>query len=76
MAAINGSAITAEVVPDGKVIDFIDGKVRPDTPVEYVRQNVERSLVLEYTYPRGLMRVEYGFKSGSRRPRLDGSDLP
>ena len=62
---------TAEVVPDGKVIDFIDGKLRNKTPEEYVRQNVEESLVLEYKFPREYMRVEYAIKSGSRRPRLD-----
>jgi type I restriction enzyme M protein len=62
---------TAEVVPDGKVIDFIDGKLRSKTPEEYVRQNVEESLVLEYKFPRENMRVEYGIKSGSRRPRVD-----
>lgn len=60
-----------ETVPDGKVIDFIDGKLRRKTPEEYVRQNVEESLVLEYKFPRDAMRVEYSIKSGSRRPRLD-----
>lgn len=60
-----------EVVPDGKVIDFIDGKLRNDTPEEYVRQNVEKSIVLEYQYPREEIRVEYGIKAGSKRPRVD-----
>ena len=60
-----------EVVPDGKVIDFVDGKLRNDTPEEYVRQNVEKSIVLEYQYPRDEIRVEYGIKSGSKRPRVD-----
>jgi type I restriction enzyme M protein len=69
--AVSGDAVEVEVVPDGKVIDFIDGKLRNETPEEYVRQNVERSLVLEYKYPREEMRVEYGIKSGSRRPRCD-----
>lgn len=68
---VDGDGEEVEVVPDGKVIDFIDGKLRGDTPEEYVRQNVERSLVLEYKYPREEMRVEYGIKSGSRRPRCD-----
>jgi len=36
-------------VPDGKVIELIDGKLRRDTPEEYVRQNVERSLVVVCT---------------------------
>ncbi|MCW2980916.1 MAG: methylase [Solirubrobacterales bacterium] len=61
----------AEVVPDGKVIDFVDGKLRQETPEEYVRQNVERSVVLEYGYPRDEIRIEFGIKSGSRRPRAD-----
>jgi type I restriction enzyme M protein len=70
-AALDEGGGEIEVVPDGKVIDFIDGKLRNDTPEEYVRQNVERSLVLEYLYPRDYIRVEYGIKSGSRRPRAD-----
>jgi type I restriction enzyme M protein len=69
--AVAGDLAATEVVPDGKVIDFIDGKLRNKTPEEYVRQNVEESLVLEYKYPRDHMRVEYAIKSGSRRPRLD-----
>lgn len=62
---------TGEVVPDGKVIDFVDGRLRRKTPEEYVRQNVEESLVLEYRFPREQLRVEHAIKSGSRRPRVD-----
>jgi ATP-dependent DNA helicase RecG len=29
-------------IPDGKISDFIDPKIRNDTPEEYVRQNIER----------------------------------
>ncbi|XHL98495.1 MAG: ATP-binding protein [Microcoleus anatoxicus] len=29
-------------IPDGKISDFIDQKIRNDTPEEYVRQNIER----------------------------------
>lgn len=65
------ASVASEVVPDGKVIDFIDGRLRRKTPEEYVRQNVEESLVLEYKFPREHMRVEYPIKSGSRRPRVD-----
>jgi hypothetical protein len=32
-------------LPDGKICDFIDQKIRKDTPEEYVRQNIERVLV-------------------------------
>ena len=37
-----------QVIPDGKVIDYIDGKLRNDTPEEYVRQNIEKRLILEH----------------------------
>jgi hypothetical protein len=33
-------------LPDGKICDFIDQKIRSDTPEEYVRQNIERRLVV------------------------------
>ena len=33
------------VIPDGKIVDFIDGKLRNDTPEEYVRQNIEKRLM-------------------------------
>ena len=39
---------TTDVVPEGKIIDFIDGKERKDTPEEYVRQQIERSIISEY----------------------------
>ena len=35
---------------EGKIIDFIDGKERKDTPEEYVRQQIERSIISEYIY--------------------------
>lgn len=60
-----------EAVPDGYDIDFIDGKLRRKTPEEYVRQNVERSIVLEYGYPRENARVEFGMRVGTRKPRAD-----
>src|SRR5690348_17796091 len=37
---------------------FISGRLLDDTPEEYVRQNVEMSLVLEYGYPRDQIEVE------------------
>ena len=39
------------IVPDGKVRDYIDGKIRNETPEEYVRQTVEKRLVIEHKYP-------------------------
>lgn len=59
------------VVPDGKIRDYIDGKLRNDTPEEYVRQTVERRLVHEHKYLREQVKVEYTLRVGSGRPRAD-----
>ena len=58
-------------IPEGKICDYIDGKFRNDTPEEYVRQNIEKRLVNELKYSRERIKVEYGIKVGSRRPRAD-----
>ncbi len=58
-------------IPEGKVCDFIDQKVRNDTPEEYVRQNIERRLVLELDYKPEQIAVEFPIKIGSRRVRVD-----
>lgn len=60
-----------DTIPDDMIIDFIDGLLRKKTPEEYVRQNVERSLVQEYKYPKGAIAVEYPIKVGSARKRVD-----
>ena len=60
-----------ESVPSKKLVDFIDGKLRNKTAEEYVRQNVERSLVQEYQYPREDIAVEFPIKLGSSRKRVD-----
>lgn len=42
----------AVIVQQGKVLDFIDGLTqRNETPEEYVRQEIAKSLVREYAYP-------------------------
>jgi type I restriction enzyme M protein len=58
-------------LPDGKVCDFIDLKIRNDTPEEYVRQNIERRLVLELGYLPEQIEVEYPIKQGSKTVRAD-----
>ena len=67
-----GAATAAlKAIPDGKVVDFISGRLLDDTPEEYVRQNVEMSLVLEYSYPRDQVEVEFKIKVGSGTKRVD-----
>ena len=63
--------VVAFIVPQGKVVDFIDGALRNETQEEYVRQEIEKSLVREYKYPRGEIAVEFGIKFGSKRKRAD-----
>ncbi|MBE9202607.1 N-6 DNA methylase [Synechocystis salina LEGE 06099] len=58
-------------LPDGKICDFIDQKIRNDTPEEYVRQNIERRLVLELGYSPEQIEVEYPIKQGSKTVRVD-----
>ena len=38
--------------PEGKIVDFIDGKLRADSETEQVRQDFERTLIEEYRYDR------------------------
>ncbi len=59
------------IVPPGKVLDFVDGTLRQDTPEEYVRQEILKSLVREYGYSKKDIRVEFPIKFGSRRVRID-----
>ena len=58
-------------VPDGEICDYVDGKFRKDTPEEYVRQTIEKRLVNEHKYKREQIKIEFGLKLGSRRPRAD-----
>ena len=58
-------------VPEGKIRDYIDGKIRNDTPEEYVRQTIEKRLVNEHKYQPDQIRVEFGIKMGTKRPRAD-----
>src|ERR1700693_86591 len=62
----------AIIVQQGKVLDFIDGKTqRPETPEEYVRQEIAKSLVREYRYEKASIEVEFTIRVGSRKPRAD-----
>jgi type I restriction enzyme M protein len=64
-------SIQAIVIPDGYISDYIDGKFRKDTPEEYVRQNIEKRLVIEHKYRREQISIEFLFKDGSSRKRAD-----
>lgn len=63
-------------LPDGKICDYIDQKIRNDTPEEYVRQNIERRLVLELGFSREQIAVEFPVKIGSGKHRVDLAIFP
>lgn len=44
--------------PEGKIVDFIDGKLRADSETEQVRQDFERTLIEEYRYERADIGVD------------------
>lgn len=62
---------TLITVPDGKILDYIDGKLRSDTPEEYVRQNIEKRLVNEHKFSKDRIKIEYTLRMGSQKPRAD-----
>lgn len=62
----------AIIVQQGKLLDFVDGQTqRNDTPEEYVRQEIAKSLVREYGYARQDIAVEFTLRLGTRKPRAD-----
>ncbi|UEM25433.1 N-6 DNA methylase (plasmid) [Skermanella mucosa] len=58
-------------IPEGKICDFIDQKIRNDTPEEYVRQNIERRLVLELDFKPEQIEIEFTIVMGSAKKRVD-----
>src|SRR5271165_876471 len=46
-------------IPEGKIIDFIDGKARPDSEFEQIRQNFERTLIEEYRFDKTDVVVDF-----------------
>lgn len=68
----NTPRLHAVIVQQGKVLDYIDGVTqRNETPEEYVRQEIAKSLVREYGYPKNEIGVEFTLRLGSRKPRAD-----
>lgn len=72
MGAPASSGLSAIIIGQGKILDFIDGLTqRRDTPEEYVRQEIAKSLVREYGYAKSSVGVEFTLRNGSTRPRAD-----
>lgn len=58
-------------VPDGKIVDFLTGKLVNDTPEEYVRQNIEKAIVRQYKYLPADCQPEFRIKMGVARKAVD-----
>mgnify|MGYP000899713303 CR=1 FL=1 len=57
----NNDSIDLEI-PDGKIADYISGKLIKETEQEQVRQNFERTLVEEYNYSISDIDLDYKIK--------------
>ncbi|HUU29581.1 MAG TPA: N-6 DNA methylase [archaeon] len=56
------SKTASKEAPTGKIIDFIDGKLRKDSDTERIRQDFERTLIEEYRYDRSDIAVDVRIK--------------
>ncbi|MCB9865519.1 MAG: N-6 DNA methylase [Phycisphaerales bacterium] len=66
------TSVAAIIVEQGKILDFVDGKTqRRETPEEYVRQEIAKSLVREYRYAKADIAVEFTIRVGGSKPRTD-----
>lgn len=59
------------IVNEGKIKCLITGKLRKETPEEYVRQEYCRVLLDVYNYPKENIEVEFPIKIGSTDKRID-----
>lgn len=71
-AEVGEAKLSAVIVQQGKILDYIDGLTqRNETPEEYVRQEIAKSLVREYGYAKHEIAVEFVLRLGARKPRAD-----
>lgn len=59
------------LVPAGKILCYVTGVLRRDTPEENVRQRWARSLIDEYGYNRADMALEFKVKMGASDKKAD-----
>jgi type I restriction enzyme M protein len=58
-------------IPPGKLVCYITGKLRKETPEEHVRQRVARSLVVEYGYNKQDIELNFRIYMGRKSYPLD-----
>lgn len=63
--------MSISTIPAGKMVCFVTGQLRADTPEENVRQRMARSLVDEYGYAKKDLGIEVTIRVGRSRKRID-----
>lgn len=66
---VNTSSV--RYIPPGKLVCYVTGKLRIDTPEEHVRQRVARSLKEEYGYGKKQIELDFRIYIGSRKHPVD-----
>jgi type I restriction enzyme M protein len=66
---VNSSSV--RYIPPGKLLCYITGKLKRETPEEHVRQRVARSLVVEYGYGKKDIELDFRIYIGSRSHPVD-----
>lgn len=66
---VNTSSV--RYIPPGKLVCYITGKLRRETPEEHVRQRVARSLVVEYGYDKKDIELDFRIYIGSKSYPVD-----
>jgi type I restriction enzyme M protein len=63
------------VLLTGKLVDFISGKLRDDTPEERVRQNYATVLHEKYGYPKEHIEIQFPIQRGSKGKKPEFADI-
>lgn len=66
---VNTSSV--RYIPPGKILCYITGRLRRETPEEHVRQRVARSLVEEYAYSKKQIELDFRIYIGSKSYPVD-----
>ena len=66
---VNTSSV--RYIPPGKLVCYITGRLRRDTPEEHVRQRVARSLIDEYGYAKEQIELDFRIHIGRKSHPVD-----
>ena len=61
----------ATSIEEGKIVDYISGQLKKDSPKERVRQRIARAIFHEYRFAPASMEVDYPIVVDGRRRKVD-----